>query len=341
MLQILFAALVLSILATLAAAFGFFVMPGHSFVGRAGTLLPEAVPMRKRLEAHVRTLAEIIGERHYQKLGSLEQAAHYIEGCLNQVGYEVRSQHYGPGAPMPFRNLEVELRGIGRPEEIVILAAHYDTVKGSPGADDNATGIAALLELAHEFYGQRLSRTLRFVAFVNEEEPFAETERMGSRIYARAVSARGDRIVGMIALESIGYYRDEPGSQRYPVPIRWFYPDTGTFLAFVGNFASRDLVRRTIASFRTHAQLPSEGIAIPEALVPDINRSDHASFWRYGYPAIMVTDTAPFRNPHYHSDEDLPETLDFERLSLAVLGMKAVLSESVKKLVFSSSAETS
>ncbi len=320
-----FAVLFVLVLTALAVFFEFLVMPGHSFVGSPGALLPEAVPMRKRIEAHVRYLADMIGERHFQRSGSLERAAHYIEGYLKQVGYEVRSQRYGSGEPAPFRNLEVELHGVGRPEEIVILAAHYDTVKGSPGADDNATGVAALLELAREFHGQRLQRTLRLVAFVNEEEPFGGTERMGSRVYARAVSERGDHIIGMISLESLGYYSDEPGSQRYPAPLSWFYPDTGTFLAFVGNFASRDLVRRTIASFRVHARLPSDGIAIPEALVPDIGRSDHASFWRHDYRAIMVTDTVPFRNPYYHSDGDTSETLDFERLTWAVLGMKAVL----------------
>lgn len=325
MLRVMFAVLLVLALVAFAASFEFLVMPGHSVVGSPGALLPEAMPIRQRLEAHVRYLADTIGERNFRSSGSLEQAASYIEGCLEQMGYEVRSQRYGSDTPPPFRNLEVELRGVSRPEEIVILAAHYDTVEGSPGADDNATGVAALLELAREFRGRKLQRTLRLVAFVNEEKPFAETEQMGSRVYAREASARGDRIIGMISLESLGYYSDEPGSQRYPPPMSWFYPDTGTFLAFVGNFASRDLVRRTIASFRTHARLPSEGIAIPEALVSDINRSDHASFWHHGYPAIMVTDTVPFRNPYYHSGEDTPETLDLERLSWAVLGMKAVL----------------
>jgi hypothetical protein len=147
---------------------------------------------------------------------------------------------------------------------------------------------------------------------------------MGSMQYARAAKARGDRITAMLSLESIGFYRDEPGSQYYPPPLRWFYPDRGDFLGFVGNVESRSLLRAATRSFRRHARLPSEGLSIPEALAPDIARSDHASFWHYGYRAIMVTDTVPFRNPNYHTEDDRSDSLDFERFALAVQGLAAM-----------------
>jgi hypothetical protein len=302
-------------------------MPGRSSVSPLEALPLELFPVKARLENDVRYLAEVIGERHYRNEGSLERTAQYLEGRLANLGYSVRVQAYGPGQPHPFKNLEVEIRGGKRPDEIVVIGAHYDTVPGSPGADDNATGIAALLELARDFSGKKPKRTIRFVAFVNEEEPFATTPAMGSMVYARAAREHGDRIMAMVSLESIGFYSDEPGSQNYPVPLRWLYPDTGIFLAFVGNFASCGLVRDAIASFRAQAQLPSEGLAIPEALVKDIGRSDHASFWRYGYSALMVTDTAPFRNPNYHSEDDKADTLDFERFTLAVLGLRRVVED--------------
>jgi Zn-dependent M28 family amino/carboxypeptidase len=163
------------------------------------------------------------------------------------------------------------------------------------------------------------------VAFVNEEEPSATIYTMGSMVYARRARAKQECIVAMLSLESIGYYNDSPNSQHYPKPFNWFYPNTGNFLAFVGNLASRSLVRRTITSFRQRAQFPSEGVAAPETYAPDISRSDHSSFWQHGYAAIMVTGTAPFRNPHYHQHSDTPGTLRFDALARVVSGMSAVI----------------
>jgi Zn-dependent M28 family amino/carboxypeptidase len=219
----------------------------------------------------------------------------------------------------------VELRGTRLPEEVVVIGAHYDTVPGSPGANDNGTGVAALLALARAFPpGTALARTLRLVAFVNEEAPFAHTPDMGSFVYARACRERGDQIVAMLSLETMGCFSDEEGSQRYPTSLRRLYPRTGSFIAFVGDAASKPLVQRVVGSFRSHARFPSEGAALPR-IVRDAGRSDHWSFWQHGYRALMVTDTANFRYRHYHTAEDLPAEVDHARLARVVSGLGAVV----------------
>lgn len=298
-------------------------MPGRSFAGPLPALSPAEETARMRLQTHVGHLAERIGERNYKRPAALEAAASYIAATFGKLGYDVVSQPF-TAEGQTFRNLEATLPGQGRPQEIFVVGAHYDSVVATPGADDNATGTAALLELARLLKDSRLGRTLRLVAFTNEEKPFAMTPHMGSRVYARAAARRGDRIVGMFSLESIGYYSSAPGSQRYPSPINLLYSDRGDFIGFVGNVASRALVRRSIAAFRQHAQFPSEGIAAP-ARIPGINWSDHDAFWREGYPALMITDTAPFRNPHYHKPTDTPQRVDYERMARVVSGLAAVI----------------
>jgi Zn-dependent M28 family amino/carboxypeptidase len=170
---------------------------------------------------------------------------------------------------------------------------------------------------------------VRFVAFVNEEPPFYRSEQMGSRVYARRSRERRDHIVAMLSLETIGYYSDEPGSQLYPFPLRFFYPSTGNFLAFVANLGSRGLLREALASFRRNAQFPSEGVAAP-AFIPGVDWSDHWSFWQESYPALMVTDTAPYRYPHYHTLQDTPDKLDYERLARVVMGLHGMLRDLAK-----------
>lgn len=184
--------------------------------------------------------------------------------------------------------------------------------------------MAALLCLARQLAGARPGRTLRFVLFANEEPPFFLGEDMGSRVYARRARARGERIAAMLSLETIGYYSDQPGSQRYPPLVGRFYPDTGNFLAFVGNVRSRALVQEALAAFRRGTSLPAEGAALPGWL-PGVGWSDHWSFWREGWPALMVTDTAPYRYPWYHTDGDTLERLDLERLAQAVEGLASVV----------------
>lgn len=185
---------------------------------------------------------------------------------------------------------------------------------------------SATLALARRFADRQPARTVRFVLFVNEESPYFQTEAMGSLVYARECRQRGDNIVAMFSLETIGYYSDRPGSQQYPWPLSAVYPSTGNFIAFVGNIASDHLVKQVVESFRRHAQFPSEGGALP-GVIPGVGWSDHWSFWQAGYPALMVTDTAPFRYAHYHSAEDAPDKLDYESTARVVVGLDTVLDE--------------
>jgi Zn-dependent M28 family amino/carboxypeptidase len=209
----------------------------------------------------------------------------------------------------------------------VIVGAHYDTAPGgTPGANDNASGTAAALALASRLAGARHRLPIRIVLFANEEPPYYRGRTMGSLQYAAGCRKRGEDVRAMLSLETIGFYSEEPGSQHYPPPLHLLYPDRGNFIAFVGNLASRALVRDAVQRFRTHARFPSEGAALPDAL-PGIGWSDHWSFWQFGYPALMVTDTALFRDPNYHERSDVVENLDFERLARVVAGLQRVIEE--------------
>jgi Zn-dependent M28 family amino/carboxypeptidase len=210
------------------------------------------------------------------------------------------------------------------PDEIVIIGAHYDSVQGSPGANDNASGVAAILNLARRFRSPPSDRTLRFLAFVNEEKPFAHTTQMGSWVYARRCRERDEKVVAMISLETIGYYKDEPGSQKYPPTVGLLYPSTGNFVAFVGNTRYGWLVRQVVAAFRRSEPFPSEGGALPETIL-NVGFSDHWSFWQEDYPAMMVTDTANFRYPYYHSPQDTVDKVDFEKTARVVRGLGRVV----------------
>jgi hypothetical protein len=220
-------------------------------------------------------------------------------------------------------NLEIEFSGGPRRDEIVIVGGHYDAVLGSPGANDNATGTAAVLELARLLAGQQLARTVRFVAFVNEEAPFFQTDAMGSWVYARRSRTRGEQVVAMLAIETIGFYSDVAGSQHYPCRLACSIL-TGNFIGFVGNIASRALVHRSLAAFRQHTPFPSEGVAAP-GWMSGIGWSDHWAFWQEGYPGVMVTDTALFRYAPYHTREDTPDQINYERMARVVAGLARVV----------------
>lgn len=298
-------------------------MPGPSYRGPLPPLAPAEREIRANLQHHVLALAGEIGERNIWRPGSLDQAACHIASTLEGLGYTVSRQDvtaYGA----PAINLAVELRGGRRPEKIVVVGAHYDTVHGSPGANDNGSGVAALLELARLLRHQQAGRTVRLVAFANEEPPFYFTTDMGSHRYAARCKAHGEKIVAMLALETMGCYSDAPGSQRYPWPLGLCYPSRANFIAMVGNLASRDLVRRVTGSFRQHTRFPAEGLAAP-GFMHGVGWSDHWSFWEQGYPALMVTDTAFFRSPFYHTPQDTPEKLDYARLARVVAGLGQVV----------------
>ena len=275
--------------------------------------------LERRLMEHVRVLGGSIGERNLQRPVALRAAADYIHRVWTEQGFAVAEERYevlGESCA----NLVVERRGVKRPEQIVLVGAHYDSVIGSPGANDNGTGVALLLEMSRAFKHESLSRTVRFVAFVNEEPPYFLTGAMGSRESARRARRRGDDIVAMVSLETLGYYSNARRSQHYPFPFGVFYPSTGDFVAVVGNLPSRSLVVEFLRHFMSESDFPVEGVAT-FAWIPGINWSDHWSFWKEGYPAVMLTDTAPFRYPQYHSIQDLAEKVTGPEFARAAHGI--------------------
>ncbi len=281
--------------------------------------------IRAELERDVTKLATEIGERHVEEKWNLATAADWLASSFDGAGYQVTRQGYQVD-DVAVQNFEALVPGGWRGRESIVIGAHYDTVAGSPGADDNASGVAAMLALARAFYGAKPSRTLRFVAFVNEEAPFFGTREMGSMFYAGQTSARGERIAVMINLESLGYFSDAPRSQHYPSEVAGRFSTTGRFIAMVGNHESQRQLDAVLSLFRRHASIPVEGAALSPA-VPGVSEGDHSSFWHFGFPAVMVTDTARFRNPHYHSANDRPERLDFGRMARVVAGLEVVIRE--------------
>ena len=279
-----------------------------------------------RLRRDVDRLAAEIGARNIYHYEALQKAAIHIETILRETGYSPSLHHYDTQGKT-FVNISAELAGQEHKDEIVVIGAHYDTHKDSPGANDNGSGMAAVLALARRFAKSTPRVTLRFVAFTNEEPFHFQTKLMGSWVYADRCRARGDRITGMISLETIGYFSNAMNSQVYPLPgLGAIYPTTGNFIAFVGNVSSRALVRRALGSFRQHAMLPSEGAALPSR-VPGVGWSDHWAFWEQGYSAMMITDTAPFRYPHYHTPDDTPDKVDYDRTARVVTGLARVVED--------------
>ena len=288
-------------------------MPGRSHTGPLPALTDEAKALAARLRQHVEALAG--SERN----DDLETPARYIEGAFAGHGLRPARHQFQSGG----RNVSnVEVSPAQSP--VVVVGAHYDTVPGSPGANDNASGVAALLELAGLLGNGGLP--IRFVAFANEEMPYFMGPEMGSWRSAHRSQERGERPRAMLSLEMLGYYDDAPGSQRYPPPLGLFYPGRADFIAFVGDLGARALVRQSIRIFRERTAFPSQGVAAP-AFIPGVSWSDHWSFRDHGFPAIMVTDTAFNRYPHYHLPSDTPEKLDYERLARVTLGLAGVIRE--------------
>jgi hypothetical protein len=271
------------------------------------------------LRAHVEKLAGELGEHNVFCATQLHRAADYIERVWRDQAYEVTRYPYEV-YNVECANLEVTRQGKTRPSEIILVGAHYDSVAGSPGANDNGSGVAAMLELSRFFANRDPARTIRFVAFVNEEPPFFQTPQMGSRVYAKMAKTRGDDIRGMICLETMGYYSDQRGGQRYPFPFNLFYPNRGNFIGFVSNLRSRSVMHRAVRAFRAHSDFPVECCAT-WGRIPGVDWSDHASFWREGYPSFMVTDTAPYRYPDYHTAQDTPEKIDYDSLARVTEGL--------------------
>ena len=278
--------------------------------------------IQSNLKKTVNALSVDIGARGYLHLDSLQKTIDYISSEFKSYGYDVSYQPYEYQDNI-YKNIYVEIKGSKTPEKVIIVGAHYDTVSESAGADDNASGIAGLLELSRLLHGRAFDKTIRFVAFTLEEPPLFQSKKMGSYVYAESLRQVDVDIAGMICLEMIGYFTDKPDSQNFPLSfLRWFYPDKGNFITLVSNLQSKSLVNRVKKGFKKGSDLPVETLSTLSA-VPGIDFSDHRSFWKFGYSAIMVTDTAFYRNPYYHSTMDLPETLDFKRMTEVVLGLRS------------------
>jgi hypothetical protein len=302
-----------------------FGMPGRS--RPVGPPDEEQPPdLAGELERDLTILAEEIGARHVGRPASLRRAKEWIAAELTAAGWPVREESYEADG-VTVANLVAERRGTTKADEILIVGAHYDTVPGCPGANDNGTGVVGLLALARRWADLEPGRTLRLVTFVNEEPPYFQTDEMGSVVHAKGCRERGEKVVGVVVLETMGCFSDEKGSQEFPVPLlQRVYGDTGNFIAFVGSSASGKFLRQAIGRFRAHATIPSEGAALP-GFVPGIGWSDHWSFEREGYPAFMITDTAPFRYEHYHRGTDTVNRIDFPRLAKVIEGLTKTVPE--------------
>ncbi|HYP88136.1 MAG TPA: M28 family peptidase, partial [Polyangiaceae bacterium] len=275
----------------------------------------------------VHALSVDIGERRAVTGDSLQRAEQFLYAELApltaQRGVTLRREALtdAPGNPA---NLVLELPG-RQASPLVLLGAHYDSApSGTPAANDNGSGSAAAVVLASRLARAPHALPLRIVLFANEEMPYFTQPGMGSLQHAAACRQRGEVIRAMFSLETMGYYSDAPGSQKYPAPLSSFYPDRGNFIGFVANLRSRQLLHDALGRFRAHATIASEGAALPEAL-PGVGWSDHWAFWQYGYPALMITDTALFRDPNYHRLTDTIDKLDFERLARVVIALQATV----------------
>ncbi|MCW3849192.1 M28 family peptidase [Sphingomonas sp. LB-2] len=296
-------------------------VPGHTYAGPLPPLTPAQSQLAERLRGHVMAIASTPHNLGHPQ--ALENAALYLQKQLAGMGYTVTRQPFDAGHA---RNLEVTIEPASPAAPTLVIGAHYDSAFTAPGANDNGSGTAAVVELARmlaDLRGKAAVR-IRLVLFANEEPPFFQTDRMGSLVYARRLVQSGEKVAAMFSLETIGYYRDAPGSQRYPFPLSILYPDTGNFVAFVGTVSSRALVRRTVKAFRETARFPSVGGSAP-GFIQGIDWSDHWAFEQAGVPALMITDTAPFRYPWYHSTKDTPDKIDYQRLARVVAGLERVI----------------
>ena len=288
-------------------------------------LTPDVIETNLRL--HVDRLASLIGPRTLQRPNTIKATIGYIRGQWSEMGYSIAEETFDALGNVA-TNLIVEQPGNKRSDEIVLLGAHYDTVSTTPGADDNASAVAVLLEVSRLLKDHAGSRTVRYVAFACEEAPYFNLNSMGSQHNARESRKRSDKIVGMLCLEMVGYFRDEVGSQGVPPTIPKFlhrlFPNRGNFLAAVGNLASWKLAWSFRRGFKRGTRLPLFSIVLPEK-IHEIRLSDNSSYWDQDYPALMLTDTSFLRNPHYHLASDLPETLDYQRMTEVTHGVAAAI----------------
>ena len=279
---------------------------------------------KQRLQDHLHALTVNIGERSVRVPENLEKTAAYITSFYQDIGVAVESQAYSY-AELPLDNIVAEIAFRADPKHRFLIGAHYDSVSGTVGADDNASAVAVQLEVARYLAEQAGTHTLdlavKFVFFALEEPPVYGTRHMGSRVYAKMARTQKEKIDGMICLEMVGYACHEPGCQDYPFPLMFMdYPKQGNFIGIVNNFKSRGFARGLVEQFQKNQRLPVVKLTVPFNgwIMPAVRLSDHASFWDQGFKAVMLTDSAFFRNPYYHTAADTMDKLDFEFMAEVV-----------------------
>ncbi len=302
-------------------------LPGRSHRGPLASPGPDLLVRAGRIEEHVRVLAEEIGPRSaHRESHALHEASEYIEDVWRAQGFQVERQLVVQYGPTPTYNLIARVPGVDPP---LVVGAHYDTVPGSPGAGDNASGVAALLELTRAFAPQSgaiRGRAVHFVAWTTEEPPFFTSPSMGSAVHAASLS----EVHAAISLDSVGTFSDEPGSQRRPFPLSLVVRSRGDFIAFVSNPRSHRFVREVGGRFREAEPFPTVGGTAPP-FIPGIGWSDHRNYWNDA-PSLLVTDTAAFRAPHYHEPTDTPTTIDPVSAARISRGLEIVLEQLVSEV---------
>lgn len=277
-----------------------------------------------QLRAHLKALTVTIGERSVRKPENLHKTVDYILSYYEDIGLQAWREPYDYKG-FEVANVVAEISSRPDPSRQYLLGAHYDSVAGTVGADDNASAVAVQLEVTRHlkdlFSREKLNLKVKFVSFALEEPPAYRTRFMGSRVYARKASREKDKIDGMICLEMVGYACYEPGCQQYPFPLGFFdYPEAGNFIGIVGNFKSGDFTKALLNEFQKNRELPVVKLTVPLNgwIIPAVRLSDHASFWDQGYKAVMITDSAYFRNPYYHTPADTMEKLDYRFMAKLV-----------------------
>lgn len=278
----------------------------------------------QNLRAHIQALTQTIGERSVATLWNHEKAAQYIEAFYQDLDVGSKRESY-PFKKKSVSNIVADIEFAKENSKVFLIGAHYDSLQGTVGADDNASAVAVQLEVARALAWLKategLNLTVRFVSFALEEPPAYATWAMGSRVYARKAKKTKEQIDGMICLEMVGYTCNQPGCQKYPFPLMFMgYPKRGNYIGIVGNYRSRKFTNDLVESFQKNKALPVAKLIVPWGgyLLPDVRLSDHSAFWDWGYNAVMITDTAFYRNPHYHRTSDTMDKLDFSFMTQLV-----------------------
>ena len=268
-----------------------------------------------KLKQHLLAITGTTQPRNHQHTDALNQVAAYIRHEFEQLNGQVQEQVYTV-AGKEYRNVVLSVGPADAPR--LVVGAHYDVCEDQPGADDNASGVAGLLELARLLDKHTLPFRIDFVAYTLEEPPYFRTEHMGSYVHANSLYEQQADVMGMISLEMIGYFKDEKGSQRYPIaPLKLFYGSRGNYIAIVQRFGNGSFGRSLLRNYKKAATLPVKSLRAP-AFLTGVDFSDHLNYWRFGFDALMITDTSFYRNSNYHQPTDTIYTLDFKRMGEVV-----------------------